>query len=94
MLKKIKIESINFRYFFYIMDTIELFNHLIYQSNRQIIIKIVDKYKNLEPELTEQFLVDKFLSNKKLSIINDSPVKKKRGRPPKNKEKKLLIISD
>ena len=76
------------------MDTIQLFNYLIYQSNRQIISNIVDKYKISEPDLTEEVLIDKFLSNKKLSIINDTPVKKKRGRPPKNKEKKLLIVCD
>ena len=81
-------------YLFNLDFSFNFINHLIYQSNREIIIKIVDKYKNLEPELTEQFLIDKFLSKKKLSIINDSPVKKKRGRPPKNKEKKLLIISE
>jgi len=74
------------------MDTLELFNYLIYQSNRKIIRDIVDKYKHVDSSLDEKKLVEKFL-NKTTSIVNDIPIKKKRGRPPKNKDKKLLIIT-
>ena len=73
------------------MDTITLFETIIYNSQIDLLNKIVDKFESIDKDINLDNLVIKFLKNYKLNIIDDVPVKKKRGRPPKNKKPLLLI---
>jgi hypothetical protein len=77
------------------MDTKELFEHIIYNSQVNLIKQLVEKFNRVDENINEQFLVSKFLSHNviivddKTTISTNTVVKKKRGRPRK---KKMLVI--